>query len=338
MAILPEEMSKERFEWLKQWVNDPEDVVTTPGGEANVKEIYDKCHEVSEMEDTVVFNQFNEFGNALGHYTCTGRALSHIYEHAKQENPDLSLFGFASATGSAGTISAGDRLKDIYGSKICAVESCECPTLLENGFGDPNIQGIGDKHVPFIHNVMNTDLVAGISDAATESLGYLFQHPEGRAYLKERRGVPEEIVDQLPSFGYSGIANMLACIKIAKYYNLGENDALVTVATDAMNLYASEMPRILVDRFKGQFDQVSAAEAFGRFMLGNSTDHFLECSEVDRRRMFNLGYYTWVEQQGVSIPDFEARRTQKFWDRLRPMVAKWDEQIVQFNKDVSDLS
>jgi len=334
VAILPEEMSQERFDWLNRWVTKKEDVVMTPGGESNVKEIYDKCAELAADPQNIILNQFAEYANALGHYKVTGRALGHIFEHVREQNEHLSLFAYTSATGSAGTLSAGDRLKEDFGARICAVESVECPTLLANGFGDHNIQGIGDKHIPLIHNVMNTDFVAGISDAATDSLAYLFNHPEGKRFLVERRGVPAELVERLSAFGYSGIANVLAAIKVAKYHDLGENQALMTVATDSWQIYESDEPMILNKRFGGHFDMTSAAQAFGQHMLGMSTQHFLEAGHRERERMFNLGYFTWVEQQGIPIEHFKARKSQAFWDELRPLVGHWDREIERFNAEV----
>jgi cysteine synthase len=336
VAILPEQMSKERFDWLDRWVADPVDVVKTVGSESNVKEIYDKCQELDRDPNNIIFNQFCEFGNVHAHYEVTGQALGHVFAHTNQEsNNKLNLFAYVSATGSAGTLSAGDRLKDDFGCKLCAVESQECPTLLYNGFGDHNIQGIGDKHIPYIHNVMNTDFVAGISDSQTDCLSYLFNNAAGQKYLKERRGVPADVVDRLPSMGYSGIANTLAAIKIAKYHNLGADQVIVTVATDGAALYSSDEPMILQKYFGGRFDEVAAAEVFARYMLGNATDHFMELSHKDRERIFNLGYFTWVEQQGVELDDFKARHSQAFWKALRPEVRKWDQMIEKFNADVA---
>src|SRR6266542_1386155 len=170
VAVLPEGMSRERFDWLERWVADPSDIIRTPGTESNVKEIYDRCNELSLDPDNVIFNQFSEFGNHLIHYLGTGRALGRVFESMQASDPNLQLRGFVSASGSAGTLGAGDYLKEHYGARIVAVEALECPTMLSNGFGEHNIQGIGDKHIPYIHNVMNTDVVTAISDVATDQL------------------------------------------------------------------------------------------------------------------------------------------------------------------------
>jgi cysteine synthase len=331
VAVLPAGMSRERFEWLERWVADPGDIIRTPGTESNVKEIYDRCAELDREPDTVIFNQFSEFGNHIAHYAITGRALADVFESMAAAEPALRLRAFVSATGSAGTIGAGDYLKERYGSRTVAVEALECPTMLESGFGEHNIQGIGDKHIPLIHNVMATDFVAAISDQATDGLEVLFNTEAGREYLARRRGVPEGVLALLPSLGFSSICNILAAIKTARYERLGPDDVIVTVATDGASMYATEIERILERDFPGGFDAVAAGETFGRFMLGASTDHLLELSRVDRDRIFNLGYFTWVEQQGVPLEEFEARRRPEFWTSTRAIVSVWDGLIDEFN-------
>jgi len=331
VAVLPEGMSRERFAWLEDWVLDPGDIIRTPGTESNVKEIYDKCAELAADPANVIFNQFAEFGNHLVHYQCTGRALGDVFESLAEAEPGLRLRAFVSASGSAGTLGAGDYLKERYGAKIVAVEALECPTMLANGFGEHNIQGIGDKHIPLIHNVMNTDLVAGISDRATDQLSVLFTAGEGVEYLRARRRVPEPVLDALPAFGLSSICNILAAVKAAKYQRLGPDDVILTVATDGARMYGSERERIVARDFPAGFEMADAAEVFGRWMLAIGTDDLLETTQADRDRIFNLGYYTWVEQQGVSLADFESRRDQRFWAGLRGLLPAWDAMIAEFN-------
>jgi len=340
VAVLPEGMSEERFRWLEAWVRDPADIIRTPGSESNVKEIYDKCAELRRDARNIVFNQFREFGNHLAHYLCTGRALEKIVQAARTELPGLEPRAFVSATGSAGTLGAGDHLKERYGTEIVAVEALECPTMLYNGFGEHNVQGIGDKHIPLIHNVMNTDHVTAISDASTDALNVLFNTTVGRDHLTSRRGVPGGVVDRLGSFGLSSICNVLAAIKTARYLELGPRDAVLTVATDGAPLYVSEKGKALARLFPddaGGFDAVAAGETFGRHVLGCTTDHFLELRHLDRRRIFNLGYFTWVEQQGVTLEEFTVRRAPSFWRGLRDLLDAWDEMIVAFNRETGVL-
>jgi cysteine synthase len=329
-------MSQERFDWLNRWCENPdEDVIRTKGTESNVKEIYDACNELAKDPGNFVLNQFSEFGNHLGHYAVTGRALGHVFETVRAASGrDLRLAAFASATGSAGTIAAGDRLKDEYGAKIVAVEALECPTMLENGYGEHNIQGIGDKHIPLIHNVMNTDIVCAISDVATDELDVVWNTDEGRRYLA-RRGVGDDVITSLAHFGFSSICNVLAAIKTAKLLDLGPDDALVTVATDGGAMYPSERAKTIADRYRGEFSHTDAAAAVGQHIAGASTDHMIELSEADRRRVFQLGYYTWVEQQGTPFEMFEQRRSQDFWRGLRRYLGVWDEMITEFNARVA---
>jgi len=334
VAVLPEGMSRERFDWLESWVSDPQDIIKTPGTESNVKEIYDKCAELDQDPHNIIFNQFSEFGNYLAHYLCTGTAIDRVLTHLKTESQNLQLRAYISATGSGGTLAAGDYLKDRHGCWIVAVEALECPTLLYNGFGEHNIQGIGDKHIPLIHNVMNTDAATAISDQSTDELLVLFNSEVGHRYLIERQRVPEATVRTLDRFGFSSICNILAAIKTAKYLELGPSDVIATVATDGEELYRSEHDKILAQRFAGGFDEVSAGEVFGQHLSGVRTDHYLEMSHIDRQRIFNLGYFTWVEQQGISIEDFVSRREPAFWHRLLDLIPAWDEMIAEFNRHV----
>src|SRR6516164_1635903 len=331
VAVLPERMSEERFEWLRSWVPRPEDIVRTPGSESNVKEIYDKCAELAGDPRNVVLNQFAESGNYVAHYACTGPALACVFEACRAQRPNLRLSAFVAASGSAGTLAAGDYLKGEFGTRIVAVEASECPTMLRNGFGEHNIQGIGDKHVPYIHNVMNTDIVVGVSDRSTGALDLLFNKETGLSYLADRRHIDTELLSGLKLLGLSGIANLVAAIKIAKRLELGEDDAIVTVATDSAGLYGSERRKFLAANYPSGLDAVSAGEIFGQHLLGAADNDVLELTHGERSRIFNLGYYTWVEQQGVPLEAFERRRTQEFWSQLPQAALAWDMLIAEFN-------
>jgi cysteine synthase len=331
VAVLPEGMSEERFDWLRAWVSRPEDIVVTPGSESNVKEIYDRCAELARDPTNVVLNQFAEFGNYVVHHACTGPALARVFEAVRGQRPGLRLAAFVAASGSAGTLAAGDYLKDEHGVRIVAVEASECPTLLRNGFGEHNIQGIGDKHVPLIHNVMNTDIVVGVSDRCTGSLDLLFNSKTGLSYLSDRRHIDPELLSGLKLIGLSGIANLVAAIKIAKRLELSEKDVIVTIATDSAALYGSERRKFLAVQYPAGFDSVSAGEVFGQHLLGAADNDVLELTHGERSRIFNLGYYTWVEQQGVPLEAFERRRAQGFWAELRRAAPAWDALIAEFN-------
>jgi cysteine synthase len=334
VAVLPAGMSQERFDWLAKWVSAPQDIIRTPGSEANVKEIYDRCAELARDPTNDIVNQFSEFGNYLGHWRCTGPALGTIFESLAAGSNGLQLAGFISASGSAGTLAAGDYLKEKYGARIAVVEAAECPTLLNNGYGEHNIQGIGDKHVPLIHNVMNTDVVIGVSDKATDGLNAVFNTEVGKAYLARRLGLSEEMMAKLSMFGLSSIANVLGAIKFAKRFRLGSDSVVMTVATDGAELYASEVRRYLERRHNsGELTGETAAELVGEHLSGADTENMLEATHQERERIFNLGYFTWVEQQGVALADFDRRKNQAFWHRLQDLVPQWDEMITAFNRD-----
>jgi cysteine synthase len=336
VAVLPEGMSRERFEWLERWVEQPDDVLATAGSESNVKEIYDACHALAADPSNTVLNQFCEFGNHLAHVTVTGPALECLARSLQETRPDLRFAGFCSASGSAGTLGAGDWLKERLGCQVLVAEPLECPTLLSNGYGEHNIQGIGDKHVPLIHNITNTDVVSGVSDRSTDQLHVLFQSEVGRTFLADERGVPKEVIDSLEHFGLSAIANVLSAIQLAKRQKLSANDAILTVATDGAALYASEQERICARDFSSGFDEQQAAICFEQHILGQNDHHLRELDAAERDRIFNLGYFTWVEQQGVSLEDFERRRSQSFWQDLRALVPAWDAAIVRFNEEASE--
>jgi hypothetical protein len=307
--------------------------VRTPGSESNLKEIYDACHELAKDKRNVILNQFSEFGNYIIHRAVTGPALERVFGAVKAGSK-LRARAFVAASGSSGTLAAGDHLKQALGCQIAVVEATECPTLLNNGFGEHNIQGIGDKHVPLIHNVFNTDYVIGVSERSPDSLNLLFNLPAGRQYLQGRKKLKSETIEAFAHLGLSSIANIVAAIKLAKYLDLGPDDAILTVATDGAAMYESQLSKVLDASFDGAFDALSAAEVFGEHLAGVGTDALLELTRVERERIFNLGYYTWVEQQGVTLEDFARRKDLAYWDGLMAMVPVWDELIAKFNAAV----
>lgn len=333
IAILPEGMSQERFEWLAKVSGE---VIATPGCESNVKEIFDKCHELRRTrgDDIFIFNQFEEFGNYLWHYEVTGHAMEEIL--AKELRPGDRFAGVVSNTGSGGTIACGDYLKQRFpGSKVVASEALQCPTLLMNGFGGHRIEGIGDKHVPWIHNIKNTDMVTAIDDQAAIDLIRLFNEPAGHTYLK-MRGVPADFVDQLHLMGISSVANVLAAIKMAKWYELTNQDIILTVWTDSMELYQS---RILELReMHGEYTEMDAAVDYERYLLGQALDNMAELNYQDRKRIHNLKYYTWVEQQGKSYEEIQNQWYQDdYWKGVQSQVEHIDALITDFNARVGLL-
>jgi hypothetical protein len=244
--------------------------------------------------------------------------------------------GMVSATGSAGTIASGDHLKNLFpGSKIAASEAQQCPTLLENGFGAHRIEGIGDKHVPWIHNVRNTDLVIAVDDADCMNLLRLFNEPAGREYLADR-GVPRAVIQELPLIGISGMGNILAAIKLARYFECREGDLILTVLTDSMQLYGSRVAELA--RSEGPFDRDAAVRASAASLAGQRTDNLLELSYPDRKRVHNLKYYTWVEQQGKTAEELSAQwYDPSYWKDRQERAQGLDVLIEEFNREVGAL-
>ncbi len=330
IAILPEGMSRERFEWLSKIAGE---VIATPGSESNVKEIFDKCWDLrGSGQDLMIFNQFEEFGNYLWHYEVTGHAMEEVLQRVM--GPQDSYRGLTSATGSAGTIASGDYMKQVFPtSKIVASEALQCPTLLDNGFGSHRIEGIGDKHVPWIHNVKNTDMVVAIDDNAVVNLMRLFNEPAGRGYLVDK-GVPEAVVTNLDLLGFSGISNVLSAIKFAKYYELGSHDIVLTILTDSMELYGSRLNEMRQE--SGEYTRYNATADYARYLSGQSTDHLLELTYAERRRIHNLKYYTWVEQQGKTYNEIQAQwYDPHYWTDVQAQVTEIDALIVDFNARVA---
>jgi len=328
IAVLPEGMSRERFTWLE---SVGAEVHATPGSESNVKEVYDKTHELREArpDEVVVLNQFDEFGNAVWHYACTGPAMEEVFEAVRQ--PGQRLAAVCLTQGSAGTLGCAEYLRELHPRiRVVASEALQCPTLLSNGYGAHRIEGIGDKHVPWILNARNLDVVTGIDDEACMCLLRLFNEPAGRGYL-ERQGVDPELAGRLDLVGISGIANLLTAVKTARYFELDENDVLVTVATDSVEMYRSRLQEEA--ELHGAYGEIQAAVHHERYLLGAGTDHVQELGYRDRKRIHNLKYFTWVEQQGKTVEQLDAQWTEDgYWSgRMRSHEA-WDRLIDEFNE------
>ncbi len=332
IAILPEEMSRERFEWLQAVAGE---IIKTPGSESNVKEIFDKCWELRKTGQALsIFNQFDEPGNYLWHHEVTGPAMHEVLQQLMKENDQFR--GLVSATGSGGTIASGDYLKKQYPhSKIVACEALQCPTLLNNGFGAHRIEGIGDKHVPWIHNAKNTDLVVAVDDEVPISLIRLFNEEEGKKTLLAK-GIPGELIDSLDLVGISGAGNLAAAIKFARYFEMTENDVVMTVLTDSMDLYQSRLEEL--NRERGAFTEIDAYSTYERRLQGLSIDFMEELNYYGKKRIHNLKYYTWVEQQGKTYEEIQRQwYDDNYWTSIVEHVDEIDGLIEEFNKQTGLL-
>ena len=331
IAILPEQMSRERFDWLKTVAGE---IIATPGSESNVAEIYDEVWELKRTRKNIfVFNQFAEFGNYLFHYDVTGHAIEDV---VKNEIHGGHFRGVCFTTGSAGTIASGDYLKQVYPtSKVAAGEALQCPTLLLNGYGAHRIEGIGDKHVPWIHNIRNTDMVIGIDDNDTMNLLRLFNEPDGRKYLTNEMGVPDAVVSKLDLLGISSIANVLMAIKFAKYYELTRKDLVLTVFTDSTELYQSRLQEAREQQ--GNYSATNAIRDFHRHLKGLKTDSMMELNYYDKKRIHNLKYFTWIEQQMFNLDELNRQwyDYESYWTEPQRLTPRIDDLITKFNERVN---
>ena len=331
IAILPEGMSRERFEWLSTIAGE---VIATPGTESNVKEIFDKTNELrTTRDDVMIFNQFEEMGNYLWHYNVTGSAIEDAFESIKGANGNFA--GICLTSGSAGSLGSGDYLKQKYPySKIAVGEALQCPTILDNGFGAHRIEGIGDKHIPWVHNVRNTDMAIAIDDSDSMALLRLFNEPAGKAYLSGELGMSPEDVELLSLMGISGISNMLCAIKFAKYFELGACDVVATILTDSVEMYHSRLDELRAEF--GEYTTTNAAVDYAASLLGAKTDNLIELIYTERKRVHNLKYYTWVEQQGRSVNELNDQwyRQDKTFEAVQAQTAQVDALIDDFNERV----
>lgn len=327
VAILPEEMSRERFTWLRDVIGS--EVIATPGCESNVKEIYDKCWEIRRTRpDCIIFNQFDEFGNSAWHYNVTGSAIEEVFR--KTGSKKSRLAAYVSATGSAGTIAAGDYLRTIAPQiRVVASEALQCPTLLMNGFGGHRIEGIGDKHVPWVHNVKNTDVVTAIDDEDCMRVFRLFNEKAGHDLLRAS-GVDDSVIENIHLIGISGISNTLSAIKTARMFEMTGDDIILTIATDSADMYQSRLTEL--ENARGKYDERQAIKDFERCIAGQKTDNMKELSYSDRKAIHNLKYYTWVEQQGKEVEDLnQLWNDRDIWDTMFRQVDRWNELINDFN-------
>ena len=332
VAILPEEMSSERFEWLKGMADE---TIATPGSESNVKEIFDKCHELKAERgaNVFIFNQFDQMPNHLWHHEVTGVAIEKLFKRFSDLQSRMA--GICLSSGSAGTLGSASYIKKLFpGSKLAVSEALQCPTLANNGFGKHRIEGIGDKHVPWVHNVRDTDMVIAIDDEHVIRLLRLFNEEVGREYLSTKN-VPADTLDNIDLLGISGICNLLTAIKFAKYYELDEEDIVITVFTDSEAMYTSRLEELRQER--GNYTRENSIADY-QLLSGMGIDHTHELSYWDKKRIHNLKYYTWVEQQGKTFEEINAQWYQKdYWDEIYKSREKLDKMIEDFNQKVRSI-
>lgn len=309
LVVLPEEMSAERFEKIEAYGAK---VIKTPGSESNVKEIYDCVKELRQRPGHRILNQFEDFGNYRFHWHVTGNSAIELA--ALHGNGRIAAF--VSAMGSAGTIAAADRIKKRFpDAKAVGLEPIQCPTLYNVGYGAHAIEGIGDKHVTWIHNVRNMDALACIDDEAC-LLGL---------QLVQEGDLPE-LAALKDVFGVSGLCNVLGAIKTAKHYDLAEGENVVTVATDGFDRYPSVLARLRART--GPLTSDAAKRRLSVFRDVGGDDWFQEGTMDVRRRWHNQKYFTWVEQQGKTVRELNALWDPAFWENEAAKIPELDRQTL----------
>lgn len=332
IVVLPEGMSRERFEKIERYGAR---VIATPGTESNVKEIYDETHRLAQDANTRILNQFEQMGNYRYHYHVTGNTIVELMAQLQAQGVgNGKAAAFVWAMGSGGTNAAADRLKQVYPDcKHVSLEPIQCPTLYNNGYGSHEIQGIGDKHVTWIHNVWNVDALMCIDDMSCVRGLQLLTEPVGRETLVRRYGADEALVEKLGAmFGISGICHILGAIKTAKHYGFGKDDVIVTAATDGFDRYPSEM-----DKLRSREGALDEARAVGRvegIFHGQKTDWVQDGTRFNRERWHNLKYYTWVEQQGKTVRELDAQRDPAWWEAHQKRVAEIDAKLAEWRRSV----
>ena len=329
IVVLPEGMSKERFKQIESYGAR---IIKTPGSESNVKEIYDETHRLSQDPKVRILNQFEVMGNYRFHYHVTGNTIVELADVLKKQGiGDGTIAAYCSAMGSAGTIAAGDRLKQVWHDhKIVGLEPIQCPTLYNNGYGSHDIQGIGDKHVTWIHNVMNMDAIMCLDDIECKKGLQLLTEQAGWNTLTKRFGVPQKSVETMATlFGISGVANVLGAIKTAKFYGYGKNDTIVTICTDNIDRYHSVMADMTATY--GKMDEAEAT-ARTHIFRDQKIDWIKEGKTGTRRQWHNLKYFSWVEQQGKTVEELNAQLNPEWWQKEQAKVAEIDKMLVATRK------
>ena len=332
IVVLPKNMSKERFEKIR--ANGAE-IIATPGSESNVKEIYDKTWELRRSDPNIrILNQFEVMGNYRFHYHVTGNTIVELADVLNRRGfGNGRIAAYCSAMGSAGTIAAGDRLKQEWPElKIVGLEPVQCPTLYNNGYGEHRIEGIGDKHVTWIHNVLNMDAMVCVDDMASVRGLSLLTDPAAHKALGKQYDVPQAALDTMSEiFGISGVCNVLGAIKTAKYYRLGPDDTVVTICTDAIDRYYSVMDWLR--KSEGKMTDALAAGRMESTFRGQGIDYVQEGTQEARQRWHNLKYYTWVEQQGKTVEELDEQRDPGWWQAHQARVKEIDKRILKARKN-----
>jgi cysteine synthase len=320
VVIMPEEMSAERYERIRKYGGHLD---LTPGSESDVILVLERTEEYKKDPHNKVLAQFELLPNYRFHrYVTGGSALL-----AARGYGNGRVAAFVSAPGSAGTLAAGDELKAAFPDcLICALEPRECSTLFNNGRGTHRIEGIGDKMVTLIHNVLTTDYVMLIHDDDCVIGLELLEHQQSilERVLNLQRGALKYL---LGIFGVSGICNILGAIRFTKHLGLGPQDNVVTIATDGIDRYPSVLREL--NRRKGPTTEPTLRERFEQIYRTASPADLLDVrTQEQKRRLFEYKQATWT-RFGYSRSYLDGMQSQAFWDAEYEKIPSIDEELKQ---------
>ncbi|MDQ7030553.1 MAG: pyridoxal-phosphate dependent enzyme [Ardenticatenia bacterium] len=321
LVVMPDDMSDERYERIRRYGGELD---LTPGTESDVILTLERTHDhYMRRPEYKVLAQFELLPNYRFHRHVTGNA---VLEVARQYG-NGRVAAFVSAPGSAGTLAAGDEVKHHFpDAVVVAAEPRQCPTLFNGGQGVHRIEGIGDKMVTLIHNVLTTDYVMLVHDEETLRGTKVLQ--DGTEVLVDALGVPRDQAEALCGhFGPSGVCNIIGAIKTAKLLGLGPDDNVVTVATDGFDRYPSVM-RDLEARW-GRAITADDLEMWAKAtFLGATTHEVLDVRSAEaKQRLHKMKKALWT-RFGYDEAYLDRMMTLDFWEEEYARIPEIDTAIT----------
>ncbi|MFZ5646531.1 MAG: PLP-dependent cysteine synthase family protein [Bacillota bacterium] len=317
VVIMPDNMSKERYDRIRAYGGELD---LTPGTESDVILTLQRTHELKKNPKNKPLAQFELMPNYRFHRYVTGNSAI----EAVKGIGNGRIACFTSAPGSAGTIAAGDQIKQAFPeAKIVALEPYECSTLATGGRGQHRIEGIGDKMCTLIHNVLTTDFVTLIHDDDTVRALKIIH--DGTDVLIKMGVDPQTARDIKELFGVSGMCNVLGAIKMAKYLRLGPDDNVVTIATDGFDRYESVLEDL--DRRCLETEDFVLERWFRDIFLGADERWVYDFRRRDRKeQLFLQKEKDWLPF-GYSKEYMDSMKSPLFWEEEYAKVGEYDKRI-----------
>lgn len=319
VVIMPEQMSAERYERIRHYGGQLD---LTPGSESDVILVLERTQEYKKDPRNKILAQFELLPNYRFHRYVTGRSAL----EAARPYGNGRVAAFVAAPGSAGTLAAGDEIKARFPDcLVWAIEPRECSTLFNNGRGTHRIEGIGDKMVTLIHNVLTTDYLALIhDDDCVMGLELL----ERRPAVVERilRLPPRSLTSFQGLFGISGICNILGAIRTARFLHLAPDDNVVTIATDGFDRYPSVLAELA--RRTPPLTEATLSKWFEAIFRGGDVREILDVRPREQKeRLFAYKEETW-NKFGYSRSYLQRMKSPSFWEEEAAKVREIDAALV----------